>query len=105
MRSPGKSGCGFFQSDDKRLMLKTISRTELRVMQERLGEYIAHCKAHPGTLLARVYGLFQLTQRQVCLPAGCAGDVGNAASGCNMPAVTHCVPCRPHLAAAGGSRG
>ena len=58
--STGKSGSFFFFSKDRKFIIKTVFQEELDVFMQDLPEYFKHVDEHPSSLLARIYGLFQV---------------------------------------------
>jgi 1-phosphatidylinositol-4-phosphate 5-kinase len=57
----GKSGMLFFFSNDKRFILKTITRAELKFFRKILRSYYTHLTKNPHTLLSRFFGMYKLT--------------------------------------------
>ncbi len=55
----GKSGEFFFFSHDNNLMLKTVSKQELRVIRHILPNYYEHLKNNRDSLITRIYGIFE----------------------------------------------
>jgi 1-phosphatidylinositol-4-phosphate 5-kinase len=59
--SIGKSGSFFFFSKNKKLILKTITPTELDVLIGRvLYSYTKHIELNSGSTLARIYGAYEV---------------------------------------------
>lgn len=58
--SMGKSGSFFFFSHDRKFIIKTMFQEELHIMIEKLRDYFNHIKANPESLIARIYGVFQV---------------------------------------------
>ena len=58
--SQGKSGSFFFFSHDRKFIIKTMYDDELKVFLQALPDYFKHLKANPGSLIARIYGLFNV---------------------------------------------
>lgn len=56
----GKSGSLFWFSEDRRYVLKTINRGELRKLENILDQYSAHFEASPNSLLCRFMGAYEL---------------------------------------------
>lgn len=54
----GRSGSFFFFSHDKRFIIKTMSTAELSLMTKLLPDYVEHFKAHPDSLIAKIFGVF-----------------------------------------------
>ena len=55
--SPGKSGSFMFYTKDGRFLIKTVTRSELRVALTIMANYIHHIISHRESLLVRIYGL------------------------------------------------
>jgi 1-phosphatidylinositol-4-phosphate 5-kinase len=58
--STGKSGSFFFFSFDKRFIIKTMFTSELDKFMENITDYFLYIDKHPDTLIARIYGIFQI---------------------------------------------
>ena len=56
----GKSGCFFINSHNKKFIIKTIHQSEMDTFVNDLPNYFEHLEKHPDSLLARIYGLFQV---------------------------------------------
>lgn len=54
----GKSGEFFFFSKDKKLIIKTISDSELNMLNSILKEYENHYEQYPNSLITKIYGAF-----------------------------------------------
>lgn len=54
----GRSGSFFFFSHDKRFIIKTMSKSELKLMRRILPDYVEHFKNHPYSLIAKIFGVF-----------------------------------------------
>lgn len=54
----GKSGSFFFMTHDKRFMIKTMTKDELKVMLDILPSYIKHHQDNPTSLIAKIFGVF-----------------------------------------------
>ena len=54
----GKSGEFFFFSYDKKLLLKTVPDSEMRMLISILSDYRLHFHYYPNTLIAKIYGAF-----------------------------------------------
>ncbi|KAH9685749.1 phosphatidylinositol 4-phosphate 5-kinase 8 [Citrus sinensis] len=61
--SPGKSGSIFYLSHDDRFFIKTLKKTELKVLLRMLHEYYIHVKKHENTLITKFFGLHRITLR------------------------------------------
>ncbi|KAL6073459.1 Phosphatidylinositol-4-phosphate 5-kinase, variant 2 [Balamuthia mandrillaris] len=62
MSSPGKSGCSFYFSVDRRFVLKTIHKEEFKFFKTNIYSYYEHMKQNPNSLLVRIFGLYTLKQ-------------------------------------------
>jgi len=60
MATPGKSGSLFFFSQDMRFIIKTIPKSEAKLLRSILPPYIEHISRNPDTLLPRFYGLHRV---------------------------------------------
>ena len=58
--STGKSGSFFFFSHDRKFIIKTMFQEELYIMMENLPTYFEYIFANPKSLIARIYGVFQV---------------------------------------------
>lgn len=56
----GKSGQMFFQTHDKRLILKTTNDEEAKLFINMLEDYSQHFRQNPSSQIARIFGLFEL---------------------------------------------
>ena len=54
----GKSGSFFFLTHDKRFMIKTINKKELKIMLDMLPSYIEHHLKYPDSLIGKIFGVF-----------------------------------------------
>ncbi|KAH7833671.1 hypothetical protein Vadar_008602 [Vaccinium darrowii] len=61
LSSPGKSGSIFYISHDDRFFIKTLRRSELKILLKMLPRYYEHVKEHENTLITKFFGLHQLT--------------------------------------------
>ncbi|XP_059648165.1 phosphatidylinositol 4-phosphate 5-kinase 7-like [Cornus florida] len=61
LSSPGKSGSIFYISHDERFFIKTLRKSELKVLLNMLPTYYNHVKEHENTLITKFFGLHQLT--------------------------------------------
>uniref|UniRef100_A0A803LT01 Phosphatidylinositol 4-phosphate 5-kinase n=2 Tax=Chenopodium quinoa TaxID=63459 RepID=A0A803LT01_CHEQI len=57
LSSPGKSGSFFYLSSDDRYMIKTIKKTEAKVLLRMLSAYYNHVRAFENTLVTKFFGL------------------------------------------------
>ena len=60
----GRSGSFFFFSHDKKFIIKTMTKSELKVMMNLLPQYSDHFKNCPGSLIARIFGVFTIKTSQ-----------------------------------------
>lgn len=58
--STGKSGSFFFFSHDRKFIIKTMFQEELNIMMENLPRYFDYITSTPHSLIARIYGVFQV---------------------------------------------
>lgn len=61
--SPGKSGSIFYLSHDDRFVIKTLRRSELKVLLKMLPNYYTHVQEHENTLITKFFGLHRITLR------------------------------------------
>ncbi|XP_022725529.1 phosphatidylinositol 4-phosphate 5-kinase 7-like isoform X2 [Durio zibethinus] len=59
--SPGKSGSIFYLSLDDKFVIKTLKRSELKVLLKMLPKYYNHVKEHENTLITKFFGLHRIT--------------------------------------------
>jgi len=59
----GRSGEFFFFSSDNKIIIKTISTSELNVLLRILPAYLEHFKANPDSVIAKIYGVFTFEAR------------------------------------------
>jgi len=57
----GKSGMLFFFSKDRRFVVKTITRGELKFTRKILKAYYKHFQQNPHSMISRFYGLYKIT--------------------------------------------
>ncbi|KAH0918852.1 hypothetical protein HID58_026512, partial [Brassica napus] len=57
LSSPGKSGSFFYLTNDDRYMIKTMKKSETKVLLRMLAAYYNHVRAFENTLVIRFYGL------------------------------------------------
>ncbi|KAM3340263.1 phosphatidylinositol 4-phosphate 5-kinase 9 [Capsicum galapagoense] len=60
LSSPGKSGSVFFLSQDSRFMIKTLRKSEVKVLLRMLPNYHRHVKAYENTLITKFFGLHMI---------------------------------------------
>ncbi|KAF9591660.1 hypothetical protein IFM89_005241 [Coptis chinensis] len=70
LSSPGKSGSFFYLTNDDRYMIKTMKKSEVKVLLRMLPAYYNHVRAFENTLVTRFFGLHCVkltgaTQRKV----------------------------------------
>ncbi|KAL2231427.1 UNVERIFIED_CONTAM: Phosphatidylinositol 4-phosphate 5-kinase 8 [Sesamum indicum] len=61
--SPGKSGSLFYLSHDDRFVIKTLKKSELKVLLKMLPNYYSHVKAHDNTLITKFFGAHRIALR------------------------------------------
>ncbi|GFQ03646.1 phosphatidylinositol 4-phosphate 5-kinase 6 [Phtheirospermum japonicum] len=57
LSSPGKSGSFFYLTNDDRYMIKTMRKSEVKVLKRMLPAYYNHVRAFENTLLTKFFGL------------------------------------------------
>ncbi|KAF8403638.1 hypothetical protein HHK36_011742 [Tetracentron sinense] len=57
LSSPGKSGSFFYLTNDDRYMIKTIKKSEVKVLLRMLPAYYNHVRAFENTLVTKFFGL------------------------------------------------
>lgn len=57
LSSPGKSGSVFYLSHDDRFMIKTMRKSEVKVLLGMLPNYYNHVRSYENTLIAKIFGL------------------------------------------------
>ncbi|CAO2824140.1 unnamed protein product [Amaranthus hypochondriacus] len=60
LSSPGKSGSVFFLSQDDRFMIKTLRKSEVKVLLRMLPEYHLHVRTYDNTLVTKFFGLHRI---------------------------------------------
>jgi hypothetical protein len=58
--SGGASGCFVVSTPNDQYVMKDMRGSEREVLLSMLPQYLAHIEAHPGTLLTRIIGLFEV---------------------------------------------
>uniref|UniRef100_A0A1J3I8U3 Phosphatidylinositol 4-phosphate 5-kinase n=1 Tax=Noccaea caerulescens TaxID=107243 RepID=A0A1J3I8U3_NOCCA len=58
--SPGKSGSIFYLSHDDRFVIKTLKRSELKVLLRMLPRYYEHVGDHENTLITKFFGVHRI---------------------------------------------
>ncbi|GKV24257.1 hypothetical protein SLEP1_g33889 [Rubroshorea leprosula] len=61
LSSPGKSGSIFYLSHDDKFVIKTLKKSELKVLLKMLPFYHTHVKLHENTLITKFFGLHRIT--------------------------------------------
>ncbi|XP_042020772.1 phosphatidylinositol 4-phosphate 5-kinase 8-like isoform X1 [Salvia splendens] len=61
LSSPGKSGSLFYLSHDDRFVIKTLKKSELKVLLKMLPQYYIHVQAHDNTLITKFFGTHRIT--------------------------------------------
>lgn len=59
--SPGKSGSLFFVSQDEKFVIKTLRRSEQKILLKMLPNYYKHVGSYENTLITKFFGLHQIT--------------------------------------------
>ncbi|XP_051124653.1 phosphatidylinositol 4-phosphate 5-kinase 6-like isoform X2 [Andrographis paniculata] len=57
LSSPGKSGSFFYLTSDDRYMIKTMRKSEVKVLKRMLPAYYNHVRQYEHTLVTKFYGL------------------------------------------------
>ncbi|KAI3442911.1 uncharacterized protein J3R85_000623 [Psidium guajava] len=60
LSSPGKSGSVFFLSQDDRFMIKTLRKSEVKVLLRMLPNYYYHVQSYDNTLITKFFGLHRI---------------------------------------------
>ncbi|KAJ4979566.1 hypothetical protein NE237_010346 [Protea cynaroides] len=60
LSSPGKSGSVFFLSQDDRFMIKTLRKSEVKVLLRMLPKYHYHVRTYENTLITKFFGLHRI---------------------------------------------
>ncbi|KAH9671128.1 phosphatidylinositol 4-phosphate 5-kinase 9 [Citrus sinensis] len=60
LSSPGKSGSIFFLSQDDRFMIKTLRKSEVKVLLQMLPTYHDHVRSYENTLITKFFGLHRI---------------------------------------------
>ncbi|KAK4767553.1 hypothetical protein SAY86_015303 [Trapa natans] len=60
LSSPGKSGSVFFLSQDERFMIKTLRKSEVKVLLRMLPDYYNHVRSYDNTLITKFFGLHRI---------------------------------------------
>ncbi|KAH7518800.1 hypothetical protein FEM48_Zijuj09G0209400 [Ziziphus jujuba var. spinosa] len=63
LSSPGKSGSIFYLSHDDRFVIKTLKRSELKVLLKMLPRYYDHVGKYENTLITKFFGLHRIKLR------------------------------------------
>ncbi|CAK66614.1 unnamed protein product (macronuclear) [Paramecium tetraurelia] len=59
--SMGRSGAFFFYSQNHKLILKTVEKSEIKdFLDGRIGPYFDHINYHNKSLIAKIYGIFKI---------------------------------------------
>ena len=59
-KSSNKNGGFYFYSRDRFFIIKTIFEPELKNLIKNLEEYVQHLEKYPNSLIARIYGIYQI---------------------------------------------
>ncbi|CAM8974586.1 unnamed protein product [Rhodiola kirilowii] len=57
LSSPGKSGSLFYLTQDDRFMIKTVKKSEVKVLVKMLPSYYQHVCRYPNTLVTKFFGV------------------------------------------------
>ncbi|XP_024983824.1 phosphatidylinositol 4-phosphate 5-kinase 6-like isoform X3 [Cynara cardunculus var. scolymus] len=57
LSSPGKSGSFFYLTNDDKYMIKTMKKSEVKVLKRMLPAYFEHVKSFENTLVTKFFGL------------------------------------------------
>ncbi|XP_037431908.1 phosphatidylinositol 4-phosphate 5-kinase 2-like isoform X1 [Triticum dicoccoides] len=57
LSSPGKSGSFFYLTQDERFMIKTVKKSEVKLLIRMLPSYHKHVKQYKNSLITRFYGV------------------------------------------------
>ncbi|KAF7069782.1 hypothetical protein CFC21_075363 [Triticum aestivum] len=57
LSSPGKSGSFFYLTQDERFMIKTVKKSEVKLLIRMLPSYHKHVKRYKNSLITRFYGV------------------------------------------------
>lgn len=57
LSSPGKSGSFFYLTQDDRFIIKTVKKSEVKVLTKMLSTYYKHVSRHKNTLLTKFFGV------------------------------------------------
>ncbi|KAG5556815.1 hypothetical protein RHGRI_007164 [Rhododendron griersonianum] len=60
LSSSGKSGSVFFLSQDDRFMIKTLRKSEVKVLLQMLPNYHHHVRTYDNTLITKFFGLHRI---------------------------------------------
>lgn len=58
--SPGKSGSLFYVSQDEKFVIKTLKRSEQKILLKMLPNYYKHVDSYENTLVTKFFGLHQI---------------------------------------------
>ncbi|KAI4388060.1 hypothetical protein MLD38_000430 [Melastoma candidum] len=57
LSSPGKSGSFFYLTQDNRFMIKTVKKSEVKVLIRMLPSYYQHVRQHENSLVTKFFGV------------------------------------------------
>ncbi|XP_011087754.1 phosphatidylinositol 4-phosphate 5-kinase 8 [Sesamum indicum] len=60
LSSPGKSGSIFYLSHDDKFVIKTLKKSELKVLLKMLPHYYDHVQVHDNTLITKFFGAHRI---------------------------------------------
>ncbi|XP_058097205.1 phosphatidylinositol 4-phosphate 5-kinase 8 isoform X2 [Magnolia sinica] len=63
LSSPGKSGSIFYLSQDERFVIKTLRKSELKILLKMLPNYYNHVGTYDNTLITKFFGLHRIMLR------------------------------------------
>lgn len=58
----GKGGEFFYFSDDNKIIVKTMTDTELNTFKMKLRNFIQHFIENPESLISKIYGIYTFTR-------------------------------------------
>ncbi|KAL8520964.1 hypothetical protein ACS0TY_011494 [Phlomoides rotata] len=61
LSSPGKSGSIFYLSQDDKFVIKTLKKSELKMLLKMLPHYYNHVQAYDNTLITKFFGVHRIT--------------------------------------------
>ncbi|CAA3028364.1 phosphatidylinositol 4-phosphate 5-kinase 8 [Olea europaea subsp. europaea] len=64
LSSPGKSGSLFYLSHDDKFVIKTLKKSELKVLLKMLPHYYEHVRGHENTLITKFFGAHRIALKR-----------------------------------------